>query len=408
MFRLRWISLVTAIASIEGEAQSAFEWMQRAPLPASGRYGVHSFVIGEFAYVVGGGNSSGTLSECWRYDAQNDSWQQMASLPFPRRHGASFSINGKGYVACGQSATTSFSNTLFEYDPGADAWTQRASLPSTARYGSFCFAVGGYGYVGAGNYGSGTGPFLDDMWRYDASTDTWTEVSGMPGLPRYGSTGFALGSLGYVHGGRDASLDFTNELWEYDPVNDAWTSKPPMPGLGRSWTMVMAFGFDAVVAGGKDVGYNVFYDGYWYYPPLDVWTAIPDYPGESGWSGASFSLGDRVFGGLGSHLLPSQTYHSDLWELVKLDATAIDGGASGSPALAVYPNPTQSGLLSFVAGPFSPSRARLTDVAGRVVLDTPVRNHSYVDVSMVSPGVYMLAVYSSGDITGLARVVVAQ
>ncbi|MBK7384389.1 MAG: T9SS type A sorting domain-containing protein [Flavobacteriales bacterium] len=403
------IALCVTLTSAKGvSAQASFQWEQRASLPASGRYGPFTFVIGAYGYVAGGGNASGTLTECWRYDPVADAWNQVASLPTPRRHGASFSVGGMGYVACGQATTSSWTTTLYAYDPISDSWATKASLPGTPRYGAHGFAINGFGYVGGGNSGSGTGPFLDDMWRYDPVSDTWTAATGIPGLARYGSTAFTLNGKGYVHGGRDASLDFTNELWEFDPIAETWTSKPPMPGLGRSWTMVMAFQYDAVIAGGKDVGLNVFYDAYRYHPASNTWNPIPDYPGASGWSGTSFGIGDRTFGGLGSHLLPSETYHNDLWELVKVDLNGVREPEERDGRLRISPNPSNGDHVRITATccvPPSGVELQLINALGQQVLSVPFIESEPVDLSGVASGIYTLRLladrttFMSGRIT---------
>lgn len=402
----RILLILATLAGIAVEAQVSFLWEQRASLPAAGRYGAFSFAIGNYAYVAGGGNASGTLSECWRYDPQADAWQQMASMPAPRRHGAAFSVNGKGYVACGQQGTTAFSNTLYEYDPATDMWAVKAALSAQARYGSFGFAAAGFGFVGAGNYGSSSGPYLDDMWRYDPTMNSWAQVAGIPGLPRYGSTGFAMGTKGYAHGGQDSSLGFTNELWEYDPVLNTWTAKPPMPGSGRSWTMVMPFAFEGVVAGGKDVGLTVFYDGYRYYPPTDAWTMIPDYPGQSGWSGASFAVMDRTFGGMGARLSPSYSYWNDLWELIKVDFSSVASLDPAEGGIHVFPNPVTGGevRVDLPEGVHGRHRARVIDAAGHMVLDASLQRGEPFNVSGLCAGIYQLEVQAGGQVFRTALV----
>ena len=165
-----FVALVSwAVMPVQG--QVAFEWEQRASLPASGRWGAFTFEIDGKGYVAGGGNGSMVFSELWRYDPVSDTWEQRASMPGPRRHGVAWSIKGKGYVACGQITTNTFSNSLWDYDPDADARTVKASLPSQARYGAHGFGRNGQGYLGGGNYGSDLGPYLTDFWRYDPMAD---------------------------------------------------------------------------------------------------------------------------------------------------------------------------------------------------------------------------------------------
>lgn len=390
-------------------AQTGFYWEQRASLPASGRYGSFSFTIDGYGYVVGGGNAGGVLADCWRYDPLADSWYPVASLPAGRRHGASFAIDGKGYITCGGVGLDFTTSDLLMYDPVTDSWTTKAALPATPRNGCYGFALGGYGFVGAGNYGSATGPYLDDLWKYDPSSDSWTASNGIPGLPRYGCTSFVVNGKGYAHGGRDSSLDFTNELWEFDPVTENWTGRPPMPGLGRSWTMAMAFQHDAVVAGGKDVGETIFTDGYWYFPALNLWTQIDDYPGDSGWSGASFGIGDRTFGGLGARIEPVYSYHNDFWELVKDESSPVAGLAVQGAAMMVQPNPAMDMVrFSWADLPLSEyMELTLFDPTGRIMFCDQVRNGASFTTYDLTNGTYGVRLTGGNGRIVSTRLVVA-
>lgn len=384
----------------------SFSWEQRASLPASGRWGAFHFEIDGKGYVAGGHNGSTFLNDVWRYDPDSDSWEQRASMPAGRRHGASWSMNGKGYVTCGQVTNTSFSNMLWEYDPQVDVWSVKASMPGEPRYGPYGFALNGRGFVGGGNYGSATGPYLGDMWRYDPATDQWSEVDGIPALPRYGSTSFVSSGKGYVHGGRDASLDFSNELWVFDPVTNSWTQAPTMPGPGRSWAMVMPFAFDAVVACGKDGADNNLHDAYWFYPVTDTWVPIPDYPGASGWSGVSFALGDRVFGGLGRTILPTNAHYNDFWELIKREETSLqEAQGKHGASLEVVPTCVVKGQPVRLSWTGVPGRVRarilVYDVSGRLVQEGEHWNGELFETGSLGSGQYLVHMESPRD--GKAR-----
>ncbi|MBK9421139.1 MAG: T9SS type A sorting domain-containing protein [Flavobacteriales bacterium] len=380
-------------------AQTGYDWVQRASLPAAARYGSFNFVVGDYGYVAGGGNSNAIFLDCWRYSPSTDTWEQMADMPTALRHGAAFAINGKGYVSCGQNGSPTFSTALYCYDPVSDSWSTKASLPAYARYGPYAFAIGGYGYLGGGNRGSAEGPYLDDLWQYDPILDSWSESTGIPGLARYGSTALVIDGKGYVQGGRDQSLDFTTELWEFEPTGQSWNLKPSMPGVGRSWSMVMAFPYEAVIAGGKDSGTVIYHDSYRYYPYTDSWVGVPDYPGGSGWSGTSFGIGTRTFGGLGKEYVPTEQFFNDFWELVKGENVSVDeslGSATGG-ALRVVPNPAASGQsIQISLGSLSPGTGRfsVSDAMGRTVLQGTMSR--VVTLPSLTSGSYQVRFYNEG------------
>ncbi|MBL7965025.1 MAG: hypothetical protein JNM31_14420 [Flavobacteriales bacterium] len=401
-------------------AQISYQWEQRASFPGPGRWGAITFAINGKGYVVGGHNGTTTLSDAWMYDPSTDTWLQRASIPVGRRLGSGFTLNGKGFVSCGLSGSSTKHNDLWEYDPVVNSWTQRANFPSTARYGTHGFALGGYGYVGSGNIGTASGPFANDMWRYDPTLNTWNAAPPLPGPTRYGTTSFTIAAKGYVHGGMDATLNFTNDLYEFDPIGGTWTPKPAMPGVGRSYAMVMPFAVDAVVACGKDqFDYNM-YDAYWYQPSTNTWTSIAAYPGQSGWGGASFQLAGRAFGGLGQQLLPTISVHDDFWELVRTDATSLGGdpehhvaGREDLAAAEIHPNPAAAWDNVFVSCPDLPIKGghelRISDAQGRIVKTVFFIEGMMVELTGLAPGIYSLSIanHADGLVRAQAKLVVA-
>lgn len=354
-----------------------------------------AFAIDGKGYVVGGYDGVNSRSDVWMYDPDLDQWIQRAPMPAPRRTAGAFAVGGKGYIVCGLTESSTMHATLFEYDPIANTWSTKSNFPGAARYGVFSFAIGGIGYVGTGNTGSGDGPFVSDAYSYDPAMDTWSPMAPLPGMARYGTSSFTAAAKGYVHGGRVSSLDFTNDLWEYDASSDAWTAKQAMSGPGRSWAMAMPFPNDAVVACGKDVFDVNLYDAYRYVPALNLWQPIPDFPGNSGWAGASFTLGQRVFGGLGRRILaPDAGYFSDWWELVKIDQSGI-GDAVHSAQIQLVPNPIATGeqLLSVVGSGFTTGQPfDILDARGCLVKQGGLTANASIDVAGLKAGTYAIRI----------------
>jgi hypothetical protein len=377
-------------ASLQLMAQGSHEWQQRTPLPAQGRWGAFSFAIDGYGYVAGGRNGSTNLSDVWRYDPEADSWTQRASMPNGRSFGSSFSINGKGYVACGHLGSSGHSNSLWEYDPEADAWSVKTALPSATRYGTFGFVIGDHGYIGGGNTGNAFGPYVADMWRYDPSNDQWVQMNDLPEPTRYGSTGFAIGDHGYVHSGLETSQIFVDDLWRYDPQSDEWQEIESMPPPG-SWMMVMSFGTNAVLAGGADDGV-ISYGSFLFEPEgSTTWTQVTDYPGESGWGGATFTINGRAFGGLGRVAFPTNSFHTDFWELVHENSTSVEGPATAG-VLTIAPNPVEDGVvyLTNVSMEVGMGRITILDASGRVVQEITYTGDRAIVVEPHCAGLYTL------------------
>ncbi len=393
--------VISGLFAAQVFSQPAFQWEQRASLPAQGRWGAYTFEMDGYGYVAGGHDGSNYRRDVWRYDPNADTWQQMANMPGVRRHGTSWSINGKGYVTCGQSATSTFSDLLWEYDPGTDTWTEKEPLPAMARYGTHGFSINGLGYVGGGNYGTSSGPFLADMWRYDPTSDQWSQVAGIPSLARYGATSFSTVGKGYVYGGLNSSLEFTNQFWEYDPGSNTWVARNTITGPGRSWSMSMPLAYDAVVSGGAENGVSI-YDSYRYDPVANGWTIIAAYPGLSGWSGASFVLNGRIFGGLGRTIYPTSGHHVDWWELVRSNDVSVQENKVIHGELKLYPNPSRAGDMIHLEMPDNMHHELLWmtifDASGRKVASTSVTNGQLPGSENLVPGYYSVRIASDGRV----------
>lgn len=399
--------LAIALLGLVAPSNAQFYWEQRADLPTTGLWGPSFFTIGDKGYVVSGRTSGLDVTNVWMYDPVLDTWATRAPIPAPRRYGAGFSINGKGYVACGIDGGDHL-NDLWEYDPVADSWTQRADFPGTPRYGTHYFALNGLGYVGGGNTGSATGPYVSDMFAYDPLTDQWSFMADLPGLARYGTSTITASGRAFVFGGLMSDQQHTGDIYEYDPQAGSWTLRPPIPGATRTYAMALSYSWDGVIAAGKSgAGVNV-YDGFRYLPGSNGWTAIPDYPGEAGWVGATMAISGRSFGGLGS-ILTAGTDHNDWWELVKDGVGVVEQVAASSPLLEVAPNPVVPGEMIRLKGPAATTGSRISffSMDGRSVHATQLNSSKAFVCPILAEGTYLIRVVDPQGTTMTARLLIA-
>ncbi len=383
-------------------------WMVRASLPDVGRYGMACFSLNGYGYIVGGSAGGTDLAELWRYDPVSDQWSQFTSIPGARRAATAFTIGNKAYVTCGLQNSTDMFNDLWEYDPTWDTWTSRAPLPADARYGAFAFSVNGAGYVGTGNMGTANGPYLADLFSYDPTTNQWTARASLPDLERYGATAFATNGYGYVFGGRQQDLTNTNELWKYDPVADSWSIATPLPAEPRTYSVTMAAYGMGLISAGSDEGSHSF--NTWYFEPaFGYWGSLPDYTGGSGWLGASLSINDHVFAGLG---LMGSTEFNDFWELKDFAYPLATGTPhSQTDDLVVYFDPTMSGVHVSTSISMERTQVELVDASGRVMWSRSVILEPAIPLTIpaadINAGVYAVVVSNKGGRSS-ARVVIAR
>lgn len=145
---------------------------------------------------------------------------ELSKGPGERHQHTTTVIEGQMYVYGGRSVGTGgFLNDLWVYDPTVDTWTELTASPET-RSSHSAAAINGKMYV-FGGVGGTPVAYLNDLWAYDPATDGWSQLaSGPPTLRDHSAV--AINGLMYVFGGYDGSGRL-NDLWVYDPATDGWT-----------------------------------------------------------------------------------------------------------------------------------------------------------------------------------------
>jgi N-acetylneuraminic acid mutarotase len=166
------------------------------------------------------------LNDLWKYNIATGKWTWMKG---------SNSAGGSGvYGTMGVAAAANV--------PGA----RSGSLTWVDASGNF-WLFGGYGYDDGTNFYSDE---LNDLWKYNPTTNQWTWISGdniSAAYGVYGTKGVAdpsnkpggreqgaswidnsgnlwlFGGLGYDDGTVGFYADYLNDLWKFDPTSGQWT-----------------------------------------------------------------------------------------------------------------------------------------------------------------------------------------
>jgi hypothetical protein len=249
-------------------------WTWVADLPGDGRIFPFVFRNQTYAYIGGGQSLDNTASQVplpdfYRFNPANNTWTRLKDVSFVEKsypgasssptsdthvanlstsslreynsvtdewqetyfgNGAanrlpqSFSINGKTYFVCGNNndLTNGTNNQVWEYDPSTNTMTRKNDFPGKSRYAGFSFSIGNYGYIGCGvNYVYNVSvEYLDDVWRYNPVTDSWTQFPSYPGGVRSTPVSFVVGNKAYILTGYNTSVT-TADVWEFfDPDNN--------------------------------------------------------------------------------------------------------------------------------------------------------------------------------------------
>ena len=267
-----------AVANVVGSRQGSLSWKD-----ASGNL----WLFGGFGRDKN--SSTGYLNDLWKYNPTTNLWTWMKGSEFIRQ--------GSVY---GTKGTPSLNNT-----PGARAY----SVTWTDANGDL-WLFGGYGYDQSGL----TLRNLNDLWKFNVSTNQWTWISGSDVANRigiYGTKGTAAsdnvpGSRQYSISWADASGNLwlfggtgfdkngaqgqLNDLWKYNIASNRWT-----------W-----------VSGSDRVYQNVFQNNVYGTKGTPSVNNIPSarYSSAS-WIDANGNL--MLFGGYGTDKNGSWGYLNDLW-----------------------------------------------------------------------------------------------
>lgn len=142
------------------------------------------------------------------------------------------------YVIGGGLGASPFTriNDVRKYDPSTQTWTRLAPIPypqGGSFYDSAAFvANGGAGsiYVFGGALGSGGGVTItNQVYKYDIGANTWAAVAPLPNGPRFGPCVSELFGYIFVSGGNNGTAA-QNDFNLYDTYTDTWyTGLPPAP-----------------------------------------------------------------------------------------------------------------------------------------------------------------------------------
>ncbi len=229
------------------------------------KYGATSFVINGIGYVGAGRDSVGPRKDFYKYDPGNDAWTEIKELlGIARIWPTSFVINGIGYVGLGTPVNLV---DFYKYTPGTDTWTQIADFLGSGRHGSFGFTYNSEGYVGLGMNANGT-EYYSDIYKYSPGTNTWTQLNDFPGTARAHSISFMINNIFYMGMGLFSGTETgntTREFWKYDPTTDVWTQLDLFLGPARHGAIGFVVGNRGY--GGTGLSGITHYNDLWQYMP---------------------------------------------------------------------------------------------------------------------------------------------
>lgn len=200
----------------------------------------------------------------------------------------------------------------------SQVWTPQTAFPGMNRDDGVGFYLPstGCGFVGTG-MDAGFQP-TNDFWKFNISTNSWTQIANLPALPRQYATSFVCSSSGpeihngYIFGGVSSGNQCLRDLWSYNHITNTWSQKSDLPSFSRMGSDAIEGGTVANIVFGRDSMMNPTNENWCYYAILDSWIQKTSCP-ISRWNGVAYYQNSaRGIAGLGQD--SSGNALSDLWE----------------------------------------------------------------------------------------------
>ena len=210
------------------------EWTERADTTEVGGYGEAVVGTGSYIYIAKTLYATST-PQFWRYDPTANSWTDMSVAGLPTgafRSGTALAWDNSDYIYALAGARYSDSNRrlFFRYSISGDSWTQMADTPGPQGAGDAITWSGHDGYVyaliGSGVHGT-------TFARYNPASNNWEARTSPPAGVEDGASLVWTGG-DYLYALRGEYLETTpvQDFWRYDIVSDSWTTMTPIPENG--------------------------------------------------------------------------------------------------------------------------------------------------------------------------------
>ena len=219
-----------------------------------------------------------------------------------RIEGIAMEINNILYFGLGRSKDTGGGlNDWWKYDPASDSWTKLANYPANAVLIT-AFTIGNKAYVGMGYFNDYPS---NAFYAYDPLKNTWEAITPFQGKFTRQSVAFGSSNYGYVVGGEQSNpneIVRVNDMWRYDPVANRWTQVSNFPGTPRAMASGFQINHTGYVIGGSIPSINTYDHDVWAFDfNTEKWKQVASIPQDLGpIGGFTFTLQGKGYLGGGN------------------------------------------------------------------------------------------------------------
>ncbi len=395
--------LLLLFLSLSTFAKTQNVWIQRDSVNGPPRGAAAAFTLQNEGYVIGGIDFIEFKRKMYSYDLDQDDWDDEMSLGgvagegLERASAIAFTIDTFAYVGLGIGGT--LLKDLWRYDASTGTWTQMADFAGTARNGAIGFAIDNKGYVGLGQDADN---LKADFYSYNPSLNEWEELADFEGSARKEAVGFTMGGKGYVGTGR-SNAGYLADFWEYNPLTDTWDQKADFPGTPRLGAVGCGVFPNAYIMLGEDNDFEYRKDVWSYNYFGDVWSQRADFP-QTRTQASALVVDGRIFVGLGYN----GQYHDDFYEYEPYPLSTTEFDAMD---FKIYPNPTSAHFTVDFPIEMSNSNIVIFNAAGQeitehFIIDKQSDGRYFVSTNdAISRGQYFICFYNESNFVSSKSVV---
>lgn len=246
-------------------------------------------------------------------------WSQSVPLPSNaegRNHPITFSIGDTGYVVTGYSVVNQqgiYMNDFYKFDGKTKTWTKGTDFPGRARGFGYGVSHKGKAYIG---FGLAPNLPLNDLWEYDPKSGRWKQLANFPGTPRWHPAMVAADNKIFIGIGSSGGGDL-GDWWEYDITSNTWTQKMNFPGGRRHHPYYFGIGSDVYAGLGHSGSPRAIYSDFYKYDyKTNTWTQVASLPAQGRVAGTQFSYNGKgyVLSGQGASPFHTNLPTGEFWE----------------------------------------------------------------------------------------------
>ena len=244
----------------------------------------------EVIILFGGWNGTSQATDTWIFDCATETWTDVTTEVFPpgrMSHAMVYdSVNDKVILFSGYGTDGPYDDDTWTFDYSTNTWQEMNPEESPhARYGA------GYVFDEVNEsmivFGGNSGGYFSDTWSYDYASNTWTELepSTHPSALKWSCMTYdSVNHKSILFGGDDVLYQEVNRTWIYDSSINLWEEREPM--LAPPEREASGFAFDSVNEKAILFGGTLHYPGTlndtWAYDyDSNTWEKMGDLPTTS-------------------------------------------------------------------------------------------------------------------------------